>query len=181
MPDWSKLDSQNIDWSKVSGNVLSRASDVLTEARQLVNQAASQNDIDLQNVDWSKLSTNVVSRASDALTDAKQLVNRAVSEKDLDLTNINWSQVSGNILSSVLFPLTEVNNWSIRHPYKSAGALLFISASTDPGMLLTLLQLTKTATTFLCFLPVRLIMWGFGFGSRGVEKGAQIQRFPPVN
>lgn len=30
------LDPQNIDWSKVSSNVVSRVSDALTEARQLV-------------------------------------------------------------------------------------------------------------------------------------------------
>lgn len=177
------LDPQNIDWSEVSSNVISRASNALTEAKQLVNQAASQRDIDLQNVDWSKLSDNIVSRASDLLVNAQQLVDQIMLRKYLDLTNINWSKVPGNILShafsalatvlpSVLFALTEINNLSIRQPYTAAGALLFISASTDFGVFLTLSRLTGQTTMFLCFLPVRLVIWGFGFGSRGIEKGS---------
>ncbi|KAG1844960.1 hypothetical protein DFJ58DRAFT_894232 [Suillus subalutaceus] len=163
------LDPQNIDWSKVSSDVVSRASDALTEAKQRVNQAASQRDIDLQDVDWSKLSANVVSRASDALRDAKQLVR---SNGNLDMFRNLWTKFWGSILSSGLFALTEVNNWSIRHPYKSAGALLLIAAFENPAMSLTLLRLAGTTLWTLCFLPVRLIIWHLGFGSRGVEKGS---------
>ncbi|KAG1805645.1 uncharacterized protein BJ212DRAFT_848117 [Suillus subaureus] len=83
-----------------------------------------------------------------------------------------WTKLWGSIVSSGMFALTEVNNLSIRHPYQSAGALLLISAFENPAMLLTLLQLTGTTTMFLCFLPARLIIWCFGFRSRGVEKGS---------
>lgn len=165
------IDPQNIDWSKVSDDVLSRASGALTEARQLVNQAASQRDVDLQNIDWSKFSGGVMSRASDAMTGAKQLV------KGLGLTNINWSKLLDDILSHALSASTAINNWSIRHPYKSAGALLLIPLLTDPAMFSTLLQLTGTATVFLCFLPVRLIIWCFGFGSRGVKKDSYASQY----
>ncbi|KAG2360102.1 hypothetical protein BDR07DRAFT_1413361 [Suillus spraguei] len=177
------LDPQNIDWSEVSSNIISRASDALTEARQLVDQAASQRDIDLQNIDWSKLSNNIVSRASHVLSDAKQLVNQIISQKYLVLTNISWSKVLGNILShassalatallGMLFALREINNLSIRQPYKAAGALLLISASTDFGVFLRLSQLAGQTTMFLCFLPVRLVIWCLGFRSRGVQKGS---------
>ncbi|KIK43486.1 hypothetical protein CY34DRAFT_803741 [Suillus luteus UH-Slu-Lm8-n1] len=77
----------------------------------------------------------------------------------------------GSILSGVLFPFTAVNNWSIRHPYQSAGALLLISARYDPTMFGILLHLTRK-TMLLCFLPVRLIIRRFAFGSQGVEKGS---------
>jgi hypothetical protein len=202
------LDPQNIDWSKISDNVLSRASDALTEAKQLVNQAASQGNIDLQNVDWSKLSVDVTSRASDTLTYGKQLVDQTGSQKYLDLININWSKVSGNIpsrndcwtklwgsitnlfsllrnhwtklwysiFSSILFPLTEVNNWSIRHPYKSAGTLLLISVFEDPTILLTIWQLILIMI-FLFLLFVRCIIWVLGFRSRGVKKGSVASRY----
>ncbi|KAG1760735.1 hypothetical protein EDD22DRAFT_899971 [Suillus occidentalis] len=112
-----------------------------------------------------------MSRASDAMTDAKQLV------KDLGLTNINWSKLLDDILSHALSASTAINNWSIGHPYKSAGALLLISAFGNPAMLLTLLQVTGTATVFLCFLPVRLIIWSFGFGSRGVIKDSYASQY----
>ncbi|KAG2030918.1 hypothetical protein BDR03DRAFT_155794 [Suillus americanus] len=114
----------------------------------------SPRDIDLQDVDWSKLSANVMSH----------------------ILRSHCAKLWGSILSSGLFALTEVNNWSIRHPYKSAGALLLISAFENPAMLLTLLQLTGT-TMSLCFLPVRLIIWHLGFGSRGVEKGSFASRY----
>ncbi|KAG2122237.1 hypothetical protein DEU56DRAFT_77757 [Suillus clintonianus] len=171
------LDPQNIDWSKISGSVLSRASDALTEAKQLVNQAASQNDIDLQNVDWSRLSDKVVSHASDALTDAKQLANQAMLQKHVDLTNIDWSKVSGNILSHASSALTEIDNWSISHSYESAGALLFISALTHPAIILASLQLMGSTAVFMCFIPVRLTTWYFGFRSGGVAKGSLASQY----
>ncbi|KAG2141474.1 hypothetical protein BD769DRAFT_83573 [Suillus cothurnatus] len=171
------LDPQNVNWSKVSSDVLSRASDALTEAKQLVNQAASQRDIDLQDIDWSKLSANIMSRASGALTDAKQLIRFNGS---VDILRNHWTKLWGSILSSSLYALTEVNNLSIRHPYKSAGALLLISVFENPAMLSTVLQLTGT-TIFLCFLPVRWIIWGLGFRGRGVEKCTLAQRSPLGN
>ncbi|KAG1844963.1 hypothetical protein DFJ58DRAFT_514808 [Suillus subalutaceus] len=160
------LDPQNIDWSKVSSNVLSRASDVLTEAKQLVNQAVSQRDIDLQDVAWSRFPASVMYRASDALTDTKQLVR---SNGNLDIFRNHWTKLGGSIPSSGLFALTEVNNWSIRRPYKSAGALLLISVFENPMMLLTLLQLMGIIIS-LCFFLVRWIIWLLGFRSRGVAK-----------
>ncbi|KAG2360103.1 hypothetical protein BDR07DRAFT_171938 [Suillus spraguei] len=79
-----------------------------------------------------------------------------------------------NILSSVLFALIEFNfnDWSIIHPYVAAGALMFISASTDIGVFLTLVQLTGTIAVFLCLVPVRLIIWCLGFRNQGVAQGS---------
>lgn len=182
------IDLQNIDWSKLSGNIVSHVSDALTDAKQLVDHTMSRKDLDLTNINWSKVSDNILSRASSALERARRLINQVfiyhnwrsamaiVSQQYQEklrpfievISNIlcnYWAKLWGTILSSILFALTEVNNLSIRHPYKSAGALLFISAFTDPAMLLTLLQL-------LCSLLVRLIIWCFGFRSRGVAKGS---------
>lgn len=184
------IDLQNIDWSKLSVKVMSRASDALTDAKQLVNQTVSQTDIN-----WSKISVNILSRASSALATARRLVNqvsiyriwrsamaiifqqyqeklRPFIEVISDILCKHWAKLWGSILSSILFALTEANKWSIRHPYQSAGALLFISAFADLPNLLMLLQLTGTTTLFLCSLPVRLISWCFGFRSQGVEKGS---------
>ncbi|KAG1719809.1 hypothetical protein EDB19DRAFT_625763 [Suillus lakei] len=150
------------DWSKLSGSVFSQVSYALTEAKQQANQAASQKDIDLKNIDCSKIWADFLSRVSSALTQASQLVTKLL----------------GTILSGVLFALTEANTWSIMHPYAAAGALICISAFTNIGIFLTLLQLTGTIAVFLCLLPVRLIIWCFGFRSQGVEQGTQKQRFP---
>ncbi|KAG2343576.1 hypothetical protein BDR05DRAFT_962640 [Suillus weaverae] len=87
------------------------------------------------------------------------------------------AKVWGTILSSVLSALTDVNDWSIIHPYATAGALIFISASTNLGIFLTLLQLTGTIAVFLCLLPVRLIVWCFGFRSQGVAQGSLASQY----
>jgi hypothetical protein len=87
------------DWLEFSTNVLSQASDALTEAKQQVRQAISQKDLDPQNIDWSKISSNVLSRASDALTEAKQLVNQAASQGNTDLQNVEWSKLSVDVMS----------------------------------------------------------------------------------
>ncbi|KAG1719814.1 hypothetical protein EDB19DRAFT_626224 [Suillus lakei] len=141
------------DWSKLSGSVFSQASYALTEVK---HQAASQKDIDLKNVDWSKIWADILSRVSSALAQAGQLV----------------AKLLGTILSGILFALTEANTWSIMHPYAAAGALICISAFTNIGIFLTLLQLTGTIVVFLCLLPVRLIIWCFGFRNQGVEQGS---------
>lgn len=79
------------DWSKLSGAVLSRASDALEEVKQLrffvlwlymtridavhtilSNQTMSKKD--LPNIDWSKVSRDILTSASDALTETKKLV-----------------------------------------------------------------------------------------------------------
>ncbi|KAG1764400.1 hypothetical protein EV702DRAFT_792375 [Suillus placidus] len=145
------------DWSKLSGSFFSQASYALIEAKQQVNQAASQKDIDLRNVDWSKVWADILS----ALRQAGRL-----------LANV-W----GTILSSVLSTLTNVNDWSIIHPYAAAGALIFISASTNLGIFLTLLQLTGIIAVFLCLLPVRLIVWCFGLRSQGVAQGSLASQY----
>ncbi|KAG1877416.1 hypothetical protein F4604DRAFT_620055 [Suillus subluteus] len=48
----------------------------------------------------------------------------------------------------------QVNNWSIRHPYVAAGALICISA--NPDILLT---------------PLRICLYVFGFSGHGIAKG----------
>ncbi|KAG1720269.1 uncharacterized protein EDB91DRAFT_1178285 [Suillus paluster] len=185
------IDLQNINWSKASGDVLSRASDALTEAKRLVNEAVSQKDLDLSNVDWSKVSGNINSRASDALTEAKKLVKQAsiycnwssamtiMSRQCQEklrpfikmIYDLDWPKLRGAILSSAFYALTAANNWSIRHPYVAAGALLCTSASADHEVLLTSLQLTGITALYVYFLPARPIIWLLGFGSLGVKQG----------
>ncbi|KAG1805643.1 uncharacterized protein BJ212DRAFT_1590707 [Suillus subaureus] len=188
-------DLQNVDWSKLSANIMSRASDALTDAKQLVDQIVSQKYLYLTSIDWSKVLGNILSHASSVLATARQLVTQVfiyhnwrsamaiisqqLQKKLRPLLDVFSSilhncraRLWGSILSSVLFALTEVNKWSIVHPYTSAGALVFISAFEDLPMLLALLQLTGMTTMLLCFLPVRLINWCFGFRSQGVEKGS---------
>ncbi|KAG1844957.1 hypothetical protein DFJ58DRAFT_514565 [Suillus subalutaceus] len=63
------------DWSKLSGVVVSCASDALAEVKQLSNQV-SKKDIHLPNIDWPTVSGNILSHTSDALTEAKQLVHQ---------------------------------------------------------------------------------------------------------
>ncbi|KAG0699309.1 hypothetical protein DFH29DRAFT_57188 [Suillus ampliporus] len=90
--------------------------------------------------------------------------------------NIDQSKLWG-ILSCVLYALTAVNNWSIRHPYVAAGALICISAFADPEILLSSLQVTGNTALYMCFLPVRLSIWFFGFKGRGVEKGSYASQY----
>ncbi|KAG1844958.1 hypothetical protein DFJ58DRAFT_731038 [Suillus subalutaceus] len=98
----------------------------------------------------------------------------------LDLPSIDWPKLRDTILASSIYALTEVNNWSIRHPYVAAGALICISIS--PDILLTPLRLTGRTTLYICLLPLRLILWPFkllgrfilyifGFRRYGVAKG----------
>ncbi|KAG1717922.1 hypothetical protein EDB19DRAFT_1070990 [Suillus lakei] len=110
---------------------------------------------------WSKIWTDILSRVSSALPQVGRLV----------------AKLLGTTLSSVLFALTEVNTWSIMHPYAAAGALLCISASTNIGIFLTLSQLTGMISVFLCLLPVRLIIWCFGFRNQGIKRGTRKQCF----
>ncbi|KAG2064497.1 hypothetical protein BDR04DRAFT_1235072 [Suillus decipiens] len=74
-----------------------------------------------------------------------------------DLPNVDWSKLWDAILTSLIHALTEVNNWSIRHPYVAAGALICISA--NPDVLLTPLRLAGRTTLYICLLPLRLILW----------------------
>ncbi|KAG2360104.1 hypothetical protein BDR07DRAFT_1610991 [Suillus spraguei] len=71
--------------------------------------------------------------------------------------DIDWSKLWDTILTSSVHALTEVNNWSIRHPYVTAGALICISA--NPDILLTPLRLAGRTTLYICLLPLRLILW----------------------
>ncbi|KAG1805647.1 uncharacterized protein BJ212DRAFT_1390759 [Suillus subaureus] len=104
----------------------------------------------------------------------------------LDLPDIDWPKLRDTILASSIYALTEVNNWSIRHPYVAAGALICISS--NPDILLTPLWLTGKTTLYICLLPLRLILWPFkllgrftlyifGFRGRGVAKGTS----QPIN
>lgn len=93
-----KEDTKLLDWSKLSGIVISSASHALAEVKQMSNQAVSPPDVNLP--DWSKVSGAVLSRASDALAEVKQLSDQAISKKDdITLPNIDWSKVSGDIIS----------------------------------------------------------------------------------
>ncbi|KIK43485.1 hypothetical protein CY34DRAFT_707585 [Suillus luteus UH-Slu-Lm8-n1] len=76
-----------------------------------------------------------------------------MSYQALDLPNINWPKLRDTILASSVYALTEVNNWSIKHPYVAAGALICISA--NPDILLTPLRLTGRTTLYICLLPLR--------------------------
>ncbi|KAG2064496.1 hypothetical protein BDR04DRAFT_1110046 [Suillus decipiens] len=79
----------------------------------------------------------------------------------LDLSNIDWSKLWITILAFSIYALTEVNNWSIKHPYVAAGALMCISA--EPDILLTPLRLAGKTTLYICLLPFRLILWTLKF------------------
>lgn len=140
------------DWSKLSGSVFFRVSNALTDGTQQPNKGVSQQDIDLNNIDFSKIWAKILS----ALGQAGRLL-------------VKWW---GIIWSSVLVALIAVNGWSIAHPYAAAGALMLISAFTNTGAFLTLLQLTGAIAVFLCFLPVQLIIWCVGFRSQGVAHGS---------
>ncbi|KAG2122236.1 hypothetical protein DEU56DRAFT_832735 [Suillus clintonianus] len=132
--------------SELSGSVFSQASLIL--AKQQVNQ------VDLPNIDWAKLWAAILSRASDVLTKAKQLVPKLLR----------------TVLSGALIGLTAINTQSIIHPYAVAGILILISAATNIGIFLALLQSTGAIALFLCFLPVYLIIWCLGFRSQGVQQ-----------
>ncbi|KAG2054899.1 hypothetical protein BDR06DRAFT_971262 [Suillus hirtellus] len=161
------IDIQNIVQSKLLGNIVSSVTNVLTGAKRLVDQNVSIKDLCLTNIDWSKVLDDILSHASSALATAGRLVNQVFIYHNWCSTMAIMSQqyqeklcpligeifnIPHNclaimrrcILSSVLFTLTEVNNLSIRHPYKSAGALLVISAFGDHATFLTLLQLTRS-------------------------------------
>ncbi|KAG1764399.1 hypothetical protein EV702DRAFT_1154138 [Suillus placidus] len=98
-----------------------------------------------------------------------------MSQHDLDLPDLNWSILQDTCLTC--YAVTELNNWSIRHPYVATGALLCISG--NPELLLTPLRLAR----YTFFLPFRLILWPFkllarfilyilGFRKEGVAKGS---------
>jgi hypothetical protein len=104
----------------------------------------------------------------------------------LDLPNIDWPKLQDTILASSIYALTEVNNWSIRHPYVAAGALICVS--TSPDLLLTPLRLTGRTTLYFCLLPFRLILWPlkllgrfalyiFGFRGDGVAKDSLASQY----
>ncbi|KAG1720271.1 uncharacterized protein EDB91DRAFT_1178293 [Suillus paluster] len=107
-----------------------------------------------------KLSGTLLSHASD-VTKANQLVK---FNKDIPQSKL-WS---------ILYTLIAVNNWSIRHPYVAAIALICISAFADPEVLLTS---TGNTAKYMCFVPVRLSIWFFGFKGRGVEKGSHASKY----
>ncbi|KAG1877420.1 hypothetical protein F4604DRAFT_1757492, partial [Suillus subluteus] len=104
----------------------------------------------------------------------------------LDLPSVDWPKLRDTILASSIYALTEVNNWSIRHPYVAAGALMCISIS--PDILLTPLRLTGRTTLYICLLPLRLILWPFkllgrfilyifGFRRYGVAKDSLASQY----
>ncbi|KAG0698705.1 hypothetical protein DFH29DRAFT_1081692 [Suillus ampliporus] len=107
-----------------------------------------------------------------------------MSQQDQDLPDIDWSELRDSILAS--YALTEVNNWTIRHPYVAAGTLLCISG--NPELLLTPLRLTGKTARYICFLPFRLIFWPFkmlgrivlyilGFRREGVAKDSYASQY----
>ncbi|KAG1809237.1 hypothetical protein EV424DRAFT_1543120 [Suillus variegatus] len=138
------------DWSKLPDIFFPKVS--LTEVKQQANQAVSQKDIDLKNIDWSKIWADILN----ALGQAGRLLVKL------------WN----TILSSILLTLIEVNDWSIVHPYVAAGVLILLSAVTNIGVFLALLQLTGTIAVFLCLLPVQLVIWCLGFRNQGVAQGS---------
>ncbi|OJA13494.1 hypothetical protein AZE42_08414 [Rhizopogon vesiculosus] len=102
-----------------------------------------------------------------------------MSQDDIDLSSIDWSKLTSLLLSGASYALTVANNWSISHPYRSAGALLYISS--NPNILLTPLRLTGKTTLYICLLPLRVVIWPFkvlgrfilyilGFRRRGVDR-----------
>ncbi|KAG2122235.1 hypothetical protein DEU56DRAFT_832730 [Suillus clintonianus] len=97
---------------------------------------------------------------------ARRLTHTTMSQEDQDLhlPNIDWPKLRDTILASSIYALTKVDNWSIRHPYVAAGALIWISDS--PEILLTPLRLTAKTARFICLLPLRLILWPFKLSGR---------------
>ncbi|KAG1845012.1 hypothetical protein C8R48DRAFT_837578 [Suillus tomentosus] len=102
-----------------------------------------------------------------------------MSQQDLDL---NWSILWDATTCLTCYFATELNNWSIRHPYIAAVTLIYISGT--PELLLTPLRIAR----YLCFLPFRLILWPFklltrfilyivGFRRQGVAKGSYASRY----
>ncbi|OAX42065.1 hypothetical protein K503DRAFT_854243 [Rhizopogon vinicolor AM-OR11-026] len=148
------IDLPHVDWSKLSDGILSRASDAMSEVKQLLLNK------DL-NVSWTELSA-VLSRAFRAFRAPKLWNYVSISLSKL-WGAIVWgtSNLRGSILFFVSAVLTEVNRWSIGHPYSAAGVLLCISGSANPALFLNLF-----------FLPVRLSIWLRGFRSRGIERGS---------
>ncbi|KAG1719810.1 hypothetical protein EDB19DRAFT_1781170 [Suillus lakei] len=109
-----------------------------------------------------------------------------MSQQALDVPNIDWPKLRDTILASSIYALTGVNNWSIRHPYVAAGALICISA--NPDILLTPLRLTGRTACYIGLLPLRLILWPFkllgrfilyifGFRKQGVAKDSLASQY----
>ncbi|KAG1720272.1 uncharacterized protein EDB91DRAFT_1178294, partial [Suillus paluster] len=107
-----------------------------------------------------------------------------MSQQDEDLLDIDWLKLRDTILASCA--VTEINNWSINHPYIAAGALLCISG--NPELLLTPLRLTGKTARYICLLPFRLFFWPFkmlgrlilyifGFRRGGVAKDSFASRY----
>ncbi|KIK43488.1 hypothetical protein CY34DRAFT_803744 [Suillus luteus UH-Slu-Lm8-n1] len=105
-----------------------------------------------------------------------------MSKQDIDLPDLNWSILWDSSNCLICYTSTELNNWSIRHPYIAAGALLCISG--NPELILTPLRLAH----YTCLLPFRLILWSFkllprfilyifGFRREGVAKGSYASRY----
>ncbi|KAG1766357.1 hypothetical protein EV702DRAFT_1150147 [Suillus placidus] len=109
-----------------------------------------------------------------------------MSQQVLDLSNIDWPKLRDTILASSIYAMTEVNDWSIRHPYIAAGAFICISA--NPDIFLTPLQLTGRTARYICLLPLRLILWPFkllgrfmlyifGFRRQGVARDSLASQY----
>ncbi|KAG1877417.1 hypothetical protein F4604DRAFT_1680091 [Suillus subluteus] len=108
-----------------------------------------------------------------------------MSQQDLDLVDLNsfmLRDASTRLTSCAQCAVTEFNDWSIRHPYIVAGALLCIIGT--PELILTPLRLAR----YICFSPFRLILWPFklltrfilyifGFRREGVAKGSYAARY----
>ncbi|KAG1844961.1 hypothetical protein DFJ58DRAFT_514653 [Suillus subalutaceus] len=105
-----------------------------------------------------------------------------MSQQDLDPVDLNSLMLRDASTRLTSCAVTEFNDWSIRHPYIVAGALLCIIGT--PELLLTPLRLAR----YICFSPFRLILWPFklltrfilyifGFRREGVAKGSYAARY----
>ncbi|KAG2030919.1 hypothetical protein BDR03DRAFT_973799 [Suillus americanus] len=105
-----------------------------------------------------------------------------MSQQDVDQVDLNSLMLRDASTRLTSYAVTEFNNWSIRHPYFAASALLCIIGT--PELLLTPLRLAR----YICFSPFRLIIWPFklltrfilyifGFRREGVAKGSYAARY----
>ncbi|KAG1718009.1 uncharacterized protein EDB91DRAFT_681666 [Suillus paluster] len=105
-----------------------------------------------------------------------------MSQQHLVLTKIDWSKSWDAVLASLCYALTEVNNWTIRHPYVVVGAL--ICTLVNPYILVTPLRfMGRTAGHIFEFIGWsfkvlgRFILYIFGFRREGVAEDSLASQY----
>ncbi|KAG2085818.1 uncharacterized protein F5147DRAFT_729735 [Suillus discolor] len=88
-----------------------------------------------------------------------------LQELDLRLPDPNWWILWDAIAYLTCYLATELNNWSIIHPYFATGALLCISG--NPELLLTPLRIARYI----------FILYMLGFRKQGVAKDSYASRY----